>query len=152
MSNIFEQFMPSNLNSMSWDNLKLNLTPSVKSHLKKVYTNMAVMLAISAFTCYLDIIGLVSFNYTLTSLAALICLAAFAMTDEITSKDTAQYLLYGFAALKGFSLAPLISLAIDMDSSIIFTALVSTALVFISFSLSVMYSVNRQNLYITGMQ
>jgi len=56
--------------------------------------------------------------------------------------------LLGFGFLQGASLGPLISQAIRMDPAIVLTALVSTAVIFICFTLSALYSPRRSYFYL----
>ncbi|KAJ3057375.1 hypothetical protein HK097_008470 [Rhizophlyctis rosea] len=137
-----------------WDNLKQSVSPSVRTHLQNVYTNLAVMLSISAAGAYLDMTRMLpvlrggSFSL-FTTFASLL---AFAFTPPTPQNHiTRKYLLYAFALSKGLSLGPLIQSTMYINPSNVFIALLSAALLFGSFSASALLTPRRDALYIGGL-
>ncbi|KAI8819610.1 inhibitor of apoptosis-promoting Bax1-domain-containing protein [Fimicolochytrium jonesii] len=138
--------------TLRWDNLSAPLTPAVHRHLRNVYSNLAAMLAVSAIGAYADVTGVVTGGIW-SAFAGLGCLLAFNYYKAASGRNdtTRKALLYGFAFLKGLSIGPLISSALYFDPSIIPKSLLGTALIFASFTLSVLTSPSRSAIYTRGL-
>lgn len=59
-------------------------------------------------------------------------------------------MLYGVGFINGVSISPLIERALDVDSALLFIALVGTALIFTCFSVAALLAKNRSFLYLGG--
>lgn len=139
-----------NFPKVDFKNLSLKISPDIQTHVFRVYSNLAAMIVVSAVGCYLDLSGFVQGGF-LTMLTGMACLFAFAFQDEIANPMRAKALLMGFAFSKGLSIGPLVDLVFDVNPEILFAALGSTALIFASFSLAVLYSPQRQTFYAAGL-
>ncbi|KAJ3043704.1 hypothetical protein HDV00_004477 [Rhizophlyctis rosea] len=139
-----------------WDNLKQAVQPTVRKHLRNVYTNLAVMLSISALGAYLDMARILPVlqGGTLSGFATFACLVAFTFTPPTPQNESyRKYLLYGFALGKGLSLGPLIESVLYVNPANVFVALLGTALLFGAFSVSAILapSSRRDVLYLGGL-
>ncbi len=149
-----DRFGTFDMNNLRWDSFAMPLSSSIQTHVFNVYTQLTQMLLISSIACYLQITStsyLINFLSSWSTLGMFGCMIAFWLTDEHRSHTNARLLLYGFALFKGFSLAPLIDLAIDVDPTIVLSALVSCGLLFGSLSLAVLYSPRPSQIYVTGL-
>jgi FtsH-binding integral membrane protein len=127
------------------------LTSDVRTHLSKVYMALAGTTGFMAIGVYLSSqfnLMLSPWIFTLLGFGALMYIGF----TEDTKANIPQRLaaLFAFGLLQGFSLAPLILLAIEFDPSIVFQAVVLTMIVFISFSLCAMFAERRSYLYLGG--
>ena len=153
MSTFFDNNFNSNFR-FDYSTLGLELSPAVQNHVYKVYSQLAQMLLISTAAAYMQITSenwiIQSLNY-LSFVGLLGCLIAFSFTDETKNEGRAKMLLYGFALFKGLSIAPLVELSLFLNPSLLISALGSTAIIFASLSLSVLYSPLPSTFYITGL-
>ncbi|KAJ3286440.1 hypothetical protein HK104_009046 [Borealophlyctis nickersoniae] len=153
MDSFASYFAPPPADAFRWDNLKANLSPSIRKHVQNVYTNMAVMLLISAVGAYLDLTRALPLlrGGLLSMVATMGCLIAFAALPATpANENTRKYLLYGFALAKGLSLGPLLEQALYINPLNVFAALAATALLFGCFSMSVLVAGRRDMLYVGG--
>lgn len=131
--------------------LNHKLEPPVKSHLKQVYSTLALATFAAAFGSYIHLFTNLMSGGFLAVLGSLGCGIALSVTpdDGKNSQKRLSYLL-GFAAFTGLAMGPLMEMAIYLNPRIIPMSLVSTCLVFASFSLSSIFSTHRKWLYIGG--
>lgn len=122
-----------------------------KQHLKNVYSCLSMTTIAAAVGAYVHVIGWLQASF-LTMLIDLGLLLAVMFTAD-NGKNQGQRLMYlmGFAFCAGLNLGPLLNLAIFIDPSIIPTALMGTAVIFICFTLCSLFSANRYWLYLGGM-
>ncbi|KAJ3310355.1 Bax inhibitor 1 [Boothiomyces sp. JEL0838] len=137
--------------NLSFDRLTSNLSPSVKSHVVKVYSNMAVMLGLATLGTYLDILLDNFAGGIISTIVSIVCLLGFYFTDERINQQQAQMYLYTYSLMQGMSLAPLISFVAYVDPSLIFMALGATFILFTCFSLSALNSSRRDMIYTAGL-
>lgn len=134
---------------VSWANLSVDLKPHTIAHLKKVYANLALMLAITSVGVFVDASPLFPLSGGLLSFfASIACIISFYFTPR---SSTSKWLVLGFSFFQGLSLGPLISLYLIFNPNLLLTALTSTAVVFLSFTISAMYSNQRQTLFVAGL-
>lgn len=122
------------------------LTPAVQSHVASVYSQMAIMFALSSVTA--SFFPMNGFFPLIVTLGALF---AFQATDEEKNPQRARASLYAFALAKGAAIGPLVQAVAHVDASMIVTALVATTALFVCFSLSVLSSPSRSMFYVAGM-
>jgi FtsH-binding integral membrane protein len=132
-----------------WNSLEFDLSPQVQKHVTKVYTNLTTLLLSACCGAVLDVYY--GIGGTLTSLAGFGLLLGFYFTDELIQYDRARLLLHGFALCQGISIGSLIDYVLYLNPAIIVSALGSTAILFGSFTLSVMFSPRRYHFYVAGL-
>ncbi|CAG9321399.1 unnamed protein product [Blepharisma stoltei] len=123
-----------------------DLSASTKEVLSKVYSNLALL----SVSCALGIIGnmFLGIGGKLTGFASLMCFLLFIGAGQ---KSPWRFpLLSLFVFLDGVSIGPLISLALEVDPSILIQALFATFGIFISFSYTALKSDKRHFLYLGG--
>lgn len=105
----------------------------------------------AAIGAYVHVVGWLQASL-LTILIDVGLLLAIMFTAD-NGKNQGQRLLYllGFALCSGLNSGPLLNMAIYIDPSIIPTALMGTAVIFICFTLCSLFSANRYWLYMGGM-
>ncbi len=124
-----------------------DLSPRIQAHLVRVYQTLALAL----FTTALGVVADLQLHLggQLSAIASILTLIALGMQrKEAIQQRVGLLALYGF--LQGASLGPLIRLAIAVDPSILFTAVVGTFTVFACFSASAIFSSRRSYLYLGG--
>lgn len=128
--------------------LDQKLEPPVKSHLKQVYSTLAVATFAAGIGSYLHLF--ISGGF-LAALGAMGFGIALSVTPD-NGKNIQKRLSYlmGFAGCTGLALGPLMEIAIQLNPRIIPMSLVSTCLVFASFSLSSIFSTHSKWLYVGG--
>ncbi|KAK6166575.1 hypothetical protein SNE40_023232 [Patella caerulea] len=128
-----------------------NLEGYVQKHLKNVYGCLGIGMLSAAVGAYIHVFTNLMQAGLLTaigSIGLMIWLASIRHSKETQGKRMAIFC--GFTFLSGISLGPLLDMAIMIDPSIIPTALLGTAAVFISFTLAALYNTNRTFLYLGG--
>ncbi|XP_050388582.1 bax inhibitor 1 [Patella vulgata] len=128
-----------------------NLEGYVQKHLKNVYGCLGIGMLSAAVGAYIHVFTNLMQAGLLTaigSIGLMIWLASIHHSKETQGKRIAIF--GGFTFLSGISLGPLLDMAIMIDPSIIPTALLGTAVVFISFTLAALYNTNRTFLYLGG--
>jgi len=143
---------PSNPSDWSYSSFTKPLPPTIRTHLRNVYVNLASMLLMSALGAYVHVTGwnILGAGWV-AGLATLGFAVAFGLTPPTPiNTPYRQSLLYGFAFCKGLSIGPLLQMALWVNPSQIVAALVGTALLFASFSLSVMVAGRRDAVYVGG--
>ena len=123
-----------------------NLSVSTKQHLSKVYVMLSALIGACALGSFLN----VSYHYggTGTGLLGFFCLLYVFSTDLKSSGRLSALLLFGL--LEGMTIGPLINLALEIDPSIIATALFASLGIFTCFSFAALYSDTRSALYLGG--
>ncbi|KAK7502506.1 hypothetical protein BaRGS_00006459 [Batillaria attramentaria] len=128
-----------------------NLEPRVQTHLKNVYSTLGVGMLAAAAGGYVHLftnIMQAGFLTTIAALGLLIWLGTTRHSKENLSTRVAIFT--GFTFCSGVSLGPLLDLAIMIEPSIIPTALLGTAVIFICFSLAALLNNQRSFLYMGG--
>lgn len=124
---------------------------STQQHLKKVYSSLAICMLLAAAGAYVHVVtrifqgGLVS---TLISLGLIVWLASTPHSPETERRRLC--ILSGFAFFTGTGLGPLMDFVISINPSIIPTAFLASALVFLCFTLSALYAQRRSYLFLGG--
>lgn len=128
-----------------------NLEKPVQSHLKNVYSCLAISMLVAAVGAYVHIFTnfmQAGFLTAIASLGLMLWLYMTPHTRENTTKRLA--ILAGFAFLTGMSLGPVMEMVTMIDSTIVPTAFLGTCIIFICFSLASLLSPNRKWLYLGG--
>jgi FtsH-binding integral membrane protein len=127
------------------------LEPSVRQHLKNVYGAVALSMVSAATGAYIHMFTELFQASLLSTFGALGLLIALGVTPDNGKNQKLRlgYLL-GFAFLSGLGLGPLLEIVVSIDPSIIITAFVGAAVVFVSFSISALYAPRGQWLYLGG--
>lgn len=131
--------------------LDQKLEPQVKSHLKQVYSTLAMATLAAGAGSYIHLFTNFMAGGILTALGAMGFGMALYMTPD-DGKNTQKRLGYlmGFAGCTGLAMGPLLEVAIHLNPRIIPMSFVSTCLVFASFSLSSIFSNHGKWLYMGG--
>ncbi|XP_022971847.1 bax inhibitor 1-like [Cucurbita maxima] len=137
-------------NRWSYDSLKnfRQISPVVQSHLQMVYLTLGCALVASAAGAYLHILW--NIGGILTTLAGVGTIAWLMATPPYEEKKRISILMAA-ALLEGASIGPLIGLAIEIDSSVLVSAFVGTAVAFGCFSAAAMLARRREFLYLGGL-
>jgi FtsH-binding integral membrane protein len=141
--------------SSTWRNLITELQfgrleKDVKSHLQKVYTTMGLALIACAIGSYIHMANIFTAGILtiLGTLGASLGIFLMAPTAENQPKRFALFMLLG--ALCGINQGPLLQIVATIDPSIVMTALLATALIFVCFSICALLSEERKWLAIGG--
>lgn len=130
-----------------------DLTPSVQKHLARVYASLSAASLAAATGVFLNLKYNVWNNFGFLSfLAGFGLMMGLQLTPATPANFQIRmtYLLL-FGLLQGFSLSPFIEYLIQINAgSVILSALVSTSLLFMSFSLTALNSRRRSWLYLGG--
>lgn len=131
--------------------LDQKLEPPVKSHLKQVYSTLALATFAAGIGSYIHLFTNFMSGGILAALGALGFGIALSVTPD-DGKNTQKRLSYlmGFAGFTGLAMGPLMEIAIYLNPRIIPMSLISTCLVFASFSLSSIFSSHSKWLYVGG--
>ncbi|KAJ1508429.1 Bax inhibitor 1 [Coelomomyces lativittatus] len=159
MDSFFSSFSSSSFQGLPLPGLSslLSTTPlsrTVQTYVIQVYQTLALMALVTALGVYTDYtlfsmvgsLGWVSFLCTF-----LACLAVYQLPKTKDYAAIRTGALYGFAYLKGLSLRPLISMAGYVSPTILPQAVVSTFLIFVSFTVAAIYAKKRTLLYVGAM-
>jgi len=127
-----------------------HLEKDVQKHLKNVYSTLVIGIIASVAGAYAHVFhifqtGLLSFFLSFGLLFAI-------LFTEHKRENVLMRLGFftGFGFVTGMNLGPLISAVSSIDPSILPTALIATALIFISFTLSALFNRSRSYLYMGG--
>jgi len=133
-----------------FEGLDRKLEPAVKSHLKNVYSTMAMALLAAAIGGYLHLYSV--FSGGLVSSLGLFgfALALWSTPGTAKNRDTRLLYLLGFGLCSGLSMGPLLDFAIVINPSLIPTTLISTCVIFGCFTLSTLFADHRKYLYLGG--
>lgn len=144
-------FQPRGQPNIFMRSLNQKLEPPVRAHLKKVYNTLALATLAAAAGGYIHLFtNILSGNLT-TVLGALGFGLALYMTPD-NGKNESKRLSYlmGFAGCTGIVMGPMLEIAMHLNPSIIPKALITTCLVFGSFSLSSIFSNHSKWIYMGG--
>lgn len=131
--------------------LDRKLEPPVKAHLKQVYSTLAMATFVAALGSYVHLFTDIASGGFMAAMGALGFGLAITMTpNEGKNNQKRLYYLMGFAGCTGLALGPLLEIALYMNPRIIPMSLISTCLVFASFSLSSIFSTHNKWLYLGG--
>lgn len=126
--------------------------PPVRQHLKNVYACLAMSTMAAAVGASIHLFTNILQAGFLSGIGALVFFFLLMSTPDDNGKGLKMrvgYLL-GFTTLTGVGMGPLLEHVILVDPSIIVTALVGTAVVFISFSVCAMLAERGKWLYLGG--
>ncbi|OQS00851.1 bax inhibitor-like protein [Achlya hypogyna] len=137
------------LGRSTWDLgalLKANdISIPVQQHLVRVYAALAATILVAgvgvALDAMLDLAGLTS---TFGSLGLIIYL--FFVDKQLVAKRMG--VLLTIAACMGINIGPLVSVALDVDASIVITAFLATAVIFLCFTGSALIEKRRTYMYL----
>lgn len=138
----------------SWDynamkNMK-KISPAVQNHLKRVYLSLSCALVTAAIGVYLHL--LLNIGGLLTGLACIgSVIGLLSVPTSSNNEGKRAALLLAAAAFKGATLGPLIDAVIDIDASILVSALVGTSLAFACFSAAAITARRREYLFLGGL-
>lgn len=134
-----------------FNSLNRKIEPQIQSHLKDVYSSMAIALLSSAIGGYIHLFTNILQGGLLSALCAIgFVIALYSTPDNGKNRTTRLMYLIGFAFASGLGLGPFMEYAIVVNPAIIPTAFLSTCLIFGCFSLSAMFSDQRKMLYLGG--
>ena len=128
-----------------------NLEKPVQQHLKKVYSTLSLAMLAAAVGAYIHLYTAFLQYGLLTVLGSIGLLIALAVTPHSRENEGKRFGFFvGFAFFSGIGLGPVMDFVIRIDPSIIPTAFLGTAVVFISFSICSLMSEQRKWLYMGG--
>ncbi|KAF6158834.1 hypothetical protein GIB67_012477 [Kingdonia uniflora] len=134
----------------NYDSLKnfRQISPVVQNHLKLVYLSLCCTLVASAVGVWLHLLwNIGGFLTTIGCFVSMIWL----LSTPANQENKRVSLLMAAGLFKGASIGPLIELAIKIDTSILITAFVGTAIAFGCFSAAAMLAKRREYLYLGGL-
>jgi FtsH-binding integral membrane protein len=123
------------------------LSPRVRRHLTTMYGHLAITALLALLACWLQINGVIRGNGLLPAVGGV---AALWSLQSVTSPNLRQLLLYLFGFLEGLGLAPIVEAMYYLNPNLLLSALLSTALIFVSFSVTALVSPRRSFLYLGG--
>ncbi|XP_046377634.1 probable Bax inhibitor 1 [Haliotis cracherodii] len=140
------EFLPSHL--FKFDHLE----GYVQTHLKNVYSSLAIGMISAAVGAYVHLFTGLMQAGLMTMLGSIGLMLWLAFTKHEKGNQGKRLAIFsGFTFCSGMSLGPLLDMVIALEPSIIPTALMGTFVVFISFSLASLYSArDRTFLYMGG--
>ncbi|XP_059488661.1 bax inhibitor 1 [Neocloeon triangulifer] len=120
------------------------LEPPVRSHLKNVYACLTLSTLVSGLAAWLGLaypnVGLIQPGF-LTQIGGVgLLIGLMATRNSKQNQPLRMGMLAGLAYCIGTNLVPLLDVVIQIDPSIVVTALLSTSVVFISFSMCALLS------------
>jgi len=147
LSNLFSE------NHFSWQAISsfAPLQPRIKRHLLQVYQTLALMVSVVALGVYCDMNRFFLRGGSFTQLASALSFLGFmSFTPTKENESTRKTLLFAFSFFQGLSLGPLVEIVGYVSSSILPQAVISTALIFGSFTLAAIYSKNQRGYLFLG--
>ena len=130
-----------------------NLTPPMRSHLSRVYSNMLYCCIAATIGGYLSVIGRFQALGWLGGLLSLGCFFYLLFTRNPQNLKQGGYrfeALLAFGFLTGFGSGPILRIALAVNPSIIPMACLSGAVIFLCFSLAALTARRRSMLYLGG--
>lgn len=126
------------------------LEEPVRQHLRNVYACLTMSTMAAAIGASVHMFTNILQGGFLSAIGALVCFGLLMATADEDGKNLKQRMMYllGFAGLSGVGMGPLLEHVSYVDPSIIVTALVSTALVFICFSICSLLAERGRWLYL----
>ena len=131
--------------------LNTKLEKSVQEHLSNVYSTVGVGLGAAAVGAAVHLftnIFRANFLFTLISFGLMFVLMGTPDTRENRNKRFGYFI--GFCALNGVGMGPLLEAVIQIDPSIVLTALLATAVVFGCFSFAALWADSTKFLHLGG--
>ncbi|XP_003384460.1 PREDICTED: bax inhibitor 1-like [Amphimedon queenslandica] len=127
-----------------------NLSKGTQSHLKSVYTCLALAMLCAGAGATLYLLSLFK-GLIVAVIGSVVCMVALGMTQNTPENMTKRLgLLCGFAFFSGTSMGPLLEAVIDIEPSIVPTAFLSTCVIFVTLSLTALISERRSFLFLAG--
>jgi FtsH-binding integral membrane protein len=127
------------------------LEPEVRHHLKNVYACLSMSTMTAAAGAYVHLYTEIFQAGLLSVIAAVgFLFALMATEDSDKSRKMRLGFLLGFAFFSGMGMGPLMEMAIDINPAIVVTALVSTTLIFVSFSIASLTAERGRWLFLGG--
>jgi len=129
-----------------------HLEKPVQRHLKNVYSTLSIGLLAAAAGAYIHIFTNLAQAGFLSLVVSIGCLMALMFTEH-KSENVPKRMAYftGFALCTGMGLGPLLDAVIRIDPSIVVTAFLGAAVIFVCFSVSSLVSANSRTwLYMGG--
>lgn len=128
-----------------------NLEPPIRKHLKNVYATFTLATIAASAGGYAHMFSTMIGAGLLTGLGAIAALIWLMVTPYDGKNQLQRLTLFGsFAFLSGCNLGPLLDMAVRVNPTLIFQALLGTSVVFACFSLSALYAPRGQYLYLGG--
>lgn len=145
----------SSFNSLDSTNFSkvFNLTDyssDIQKHLINVYLSLVACLISTSFGVFLTLIYDFSLGSLITVLGSMGMMLWIHMDTKKHEYIRRLCMLCCFGFFQGLSIAPLISLAIDIDPAIVMTAVLGTITIFGCFSLSALTAQKRSWLFLGG--
>jgi len=127
------------------------LEKDVKTHLKNVYTTLALALLAAAAGSYVHVFTDVLKGNIFVSLGSIALLLMLYSTPAYPEYESRRFVyLMAFAAATGLSTGPLLDMAMRINPGVIVTAFMATCMIFGSFTLAALYAPDRKFLYLGG--
>jgi len=125
-----------------------DLDNNIRSHLAKVYATLGMTLMSAA----VGVIAHIQWNLggILSTIACVAVMIYLGMTRQKLDMTSRLGLIALFGFLKGVTIGPLMVLAIAIDPSVIVTAFLGTATVFVCFTMAALLAKRRYWLYLGG--
>jgi len=134
-----------------FNTLDRKIEPHVQTHLKNVYSCMAMSLLSASLGGYVHLFTNILQGGFVSALFAIgFAIALYSTPDTGKNRNTRLGYLLGLAFASGLGLGPLMEYTILVNPSLIPTALMSTCVIFGCFSLSALFSNQRKWLYLGG--
>lgn len=139
---------------ISWSTLlkSSDLTPSVQTHMAKVYATLAAGLVMCLAGAATGLALPQGYRWALPLLPSIIFVVFvtwLSMTPNLVHNQPKRQKLFAAAAFtNGVSLSPLVTDVLKVNPGILLTALVATTLVFACFSLAALLAKRRSYLYL----
>ncbi|KAJ6216880.1 hypothetical protein RDWZM_008037 [Blomia tropicalis] len=129
------------------------LEPSVKTHLKNVYSTLTASVLSASLGAYLHLFT--NLSSIIGPFLQLIATIGFTLALSFSTPDAKnQNKRFGYmlavGLFSGLSLGPLLEMTLFIDTSILPTALLATAFIFGCFTISAIFADRRQYLYVSG--
>jgi len=122
-----------------------------KHHLKNVYACLTISTFMAAIGAGVHLLTTIMKGGMMAALGSLGFMLALAFTAHEAKNHMKRLgFLCGFAFCSGLSLGPLLDRVIDIEPSIVATALIGTCCIFVCFTLSALWAENRSYLYLGG--
>lgn len=127
------------------------LEPPVRQHLTNVYACLALSTVVAGIGAYVDLVTQIASTSFIAAIAGVGLLLGLTSThDNGKNRYLRLGLLLGFSFCSGLGLGTLIDYAITINPSIIITALISTAAIFVCFSIASLTAKRGRWLYLGG--
>nr|CAD7407945.1 unnamed protein product [Timema cristinae] len=123
----------------------------VRQHLKNVYACLTMSTIAASVGAYVHVFTQLLSAGFLTVIGSMgLLVALMATPDNGKNRKLRLGYLLGFAFFTGLGMGPLLEMVIQVDPSIIVTALIGTVVIFVSFTLSSLMAERGRWLYLGG--